>query len=131
MLSDSACCLKMPYREAPQYSSCLAVTHRGTSKDSHDPQSASLSFHMMGGKDPGKMWRTQPLYPSIHLSIYPSFTHPSIFKVLKCLPMTGDRAERQASAAIGRMTLVRNEWHMMHFRPLEMDLTHVFLYSSA
>lgn len=45
--------------------------------------------------------------------------------------MSGDRAERQASAAIGRMTLVRNEWHMMHFRPLEMDLTHVFLYSSA
>lgn len=36
----SARCFRMPCREAPQ--TCLAVTHRGTSKDSHDPQSASV-----------------------------------------------------------------------------------------
>ncbi len=43
--------------------------------------------------------------------------------------MTGDRAERQASAAITCSLMngeVRNEWHMMHFSSLETDLRHVF-----
>lgn len=47
--------------------------------------------------------------------------------------MTGDRAERQASAAITCPVndKVKNEWHMMHFRSLEMDLCHEFLNGHA
>lgn len=75
----SARCFQMPCREASQ--SCLAGTHRGTSKDSRHPQSASV-LQMLEGEDPGRV--RQP--------ISHSFFH---FYSPMCLLMTG--SERQAS----------------------------------
>lgn len=86
--------------------SCLAVTHRGTSKDSHDPQSASLWW-----EEWIQAWRTQSLSPSIPPSI-----HPSVCKLCH-----DDRWQSwETSFCCCQMCpvneLVRNEWHMLHFK---------------
>lgn len=88
--------------------SCLAVTHRGTSKDSHDPHSASLCVQKMGGVDPGRMWRTQSLSPSIYPTTF--HFHPPIRPQTHNEMFTDDRWPSWETSLCCHELLPESDW---------------------
>lgn len=67
----------------------------------------------MGGMDPGRMWCTQTLSPSLPPSLHPSI-HPS----KSCLDERWQSWETslRCHQMLPVNELVRNEWHMLHFK---------------
>lgn len=118
----------VPSREAPQ----VFLTYRGISKDSHDPQSASVCARRMGWGGIGRsqhdvVHTVPPILPRHPVCL--CLIHPSVGNMcLENAQWSGRQSWETSLCCCHRhRTLVSgkqagNEWHTMHFRPLGVDL---------
>lgn len=123
---DNNCCLIQPAVFKCHTENLLRYFLPGNNSQRHFQRqpwpSECLFMCTEGGRSLSRQDVVHPALLSLHLSLSSICKH-----ALKCLLMTELRDKLLLPSHDPNEWL--NKWHTMHFRPLEMDLSHVFLNS--